>query len=115
MTITYVYEHEEFAKKIFDDLKGRYYKTIKNIWWSSLNKKIETVDILFRFVHHTQLNETYRGHKNTLIFFEPSLVNTMTHEQLHMARMSFMQWGIEQNCLSLGETLEIFRGKQKHE
>lgn len=116
MTVTYIYENEAFAKKIFENLKKKYRRTTKILrWYDGGDKRIETADIVFKFIHYTKLNETYRGHKNTLIFFEPSLVNVMTDEQLFVARISFMRYGIEQNCLSLEETIEIFRGNKRHE
>lgn len=113
MITTYVYRNESFARKIFEEIKQKYGKHVRiALWTDGEPKKIETADMLYRFIHHTKLNETYRGYKTNHIYFEPSLIHLMTVDQLNVAWLSVRREEFGYNCLTLEETLEAFRSKQ---
>jgi len=113
VTVTYVYENEKFALEIFELLKKIHNKSLKAVWWHPLEKRIDTTDISYRFVYYKQLNDGYRGYKCNQIYFEPTLLNVMTQDQLRFARFSVIEHEMAYKCLTLDETLDYYRKRDK--
>lgn len=109
MIITYIYKNEKYAREVFEELKNNWYRNMRKCVWSDHSKIVELTDVAYRFIHHSDLKESYRGFRSQELRFEPAVIESMTLEQLNIARLSLRTEQNSHPFLDLEEVLDEYR------